>query len=131
MVFGADGLLEASSNGRELRVSVGPLPAQPAMWTSSSLGDALVDLPRRALFESMVIGSPCSQDAFHDHTWAEAADVSVCMRRDDAQTVSRTVIERDSHCVTLRYRATGDVDEHAQSLWLPAVVGALPEVHIG
>ena len=69
----------------------------PVVFTSSGLGDDRVEGPRRALFEEMVGGAvgdlAARQDAFHAHRWRDAPHLSVFMSRDDACTVSRTVIE--------------------------------------
>jgi len=68
---------------------------RPLLFTSSSLGDALVDGPRRHLFETM-LGSPgtsAQQDAFHAHRWRDRPAVSVHMSRPDACTVSTTMVE--------------------------------------
>jgi Transport and Golgi organisation 2 len=68
----------------------------PRLFTSSSLGDAVVDLPRRLLFDDMVgrAADPlAAQRRFHRHQWPCARHVSVCMERGDAATVSRTTID--------------------------------------
>jgi hypothetical protein len=87
------------------------LPATaPALFTSSSLGDALVDGPRLALFGRMVVDAPTSewarrQSEFHRHRWPARPHVSVMMARDDAATVSRTTIEVTPGRRRLVYRA--------------------------
>jgi hypothetical protein len=84
---------------------------RPLFFTSSSLGDALVHEPRRALFDDRLgdvsADDPATavidrQDAFHRHRWAERPHVSVSMSRSDARTVSFTIIElrRDRALVT-------------------------------
>jgi hypothetical protein len=84
---------------------------RPLFFTSSSLGDALVDGPRRALFDEQLAGvtadDDCEmaigrQDAFHRHRWAGRPHLSVSMSRPDARTVSFTTIElrRDRALVT-------------------------------
>ena len=78
----------------------------PAMFTSSGLGDELVDRPRRELFDhwfGQPAGWPAEQDAFHRHVWPEAPELSVCMSRDDACTVSYTTVEIGPDAVTLSY----------------------------
>jgi uncharacterized protein with NRDE domain len=78
----------------------------PLMFTSSSLGDQVVERPRRLLFERLV---SCRVDAlegqvrFHDHQWAEHPDVSVRMRRADAATVSRTTLDFDGNRLRFEY----------------------------
>jgi hypothetical protein len=82
---------------------------EPAMFTSSGLGDAFVEAPRRALFRQMIwaIESQSSaQDAFHRHRWADRPHLSVNMIRPGARTVSRTNVEIDNHRVAMAYQAT-------------------------
>jgi hypothetical protein len=74
--------------------------ASALMLTSSGLGDALVEQPRRALWHSLIneLGSPRkAQAAFHAHRWPTAPHLSVCMERDDARTVSITTATRTQH----------------------------------
>jgi len=83
----------------------------PLMRTSSSLGDAVVQAPRRTLFRRF-FGSTAApraaQDAFHDHQWPARKAVSVRMERADARTVSRTTIELGSELAHVSYQAEGD-----------------------
>ena len=80
------------------------LDAPPVMFTSSALGDHLVERPRRELFHAMVRdAAPETQDAFHDHRWPDRPHVSVSMRRPGAATISRTVIEIGAKSVCMRY----------------------------
>jgi hypothetical protein len=68
----------------------------PLMFTSSSLGDEVVEAPRRLLFERLVLRASdraAGQFRFHRHQWARQLDVSVQMHRADAATVSRTTID--------------------------------------
>jgi hypothetical protein len=92
----------------------------PVVRTSSGLGDDVVAAPRRTLFRRFLTGSRdarAAQDAFHDHQWPGQEDISVCMERSDARTVSRTTIEmrHDTACVTYAARD----DESAHRVWLP------------
>jgi hypothetical protein len=76
--------------------------------TSSSLGDAVVSAPRRALFQRVFTNSfdaRMAQDQFHQHQWPGREAISVNMRRDDAGTVSQTVVEVRAGSVTMSYRA--------------------------
>ncbi|MBL8880657.1 MAG: NRDE family protein [Phycisphaerales bacterium] len=98
------------SDGLTLRAD--PLVAHRAdravMFTSSGLGDALVEPPRRALFDEMFSGKgdlSRTQDEFHRHVWADRPHLSVCMRRDDARTVSHTLVEVHPHWILMRYHA--------------------------
>jgi hypothetical protein len=67
------------------------------MRTSSSLGDGLVEPPRRKLFNQMMRTSAAerlrAQDRFHAHTWPRRPELGVLMSRPDARTVSRTVCD--------------------------------------
>jgi hypothetical protein len=79
---------------------------RPVLFTSSSLGDALVEAPRRALFDAMVVGARDwrkGQFRFHRHQWPDRLPMSVCMSRPDAATVSRTTIDATSRGVRLVY----------------------------
>lgn len=69
----------------------------PSCWVSSGLGDHLVQV-RHPLFKELVVdagATPSAQDAFHTHRWPDNPRVSVLMEREDARTVSRTVVEVD------------------------------------
>lgn len=81
-------------------------PDGPVLFTSSGLGDSVVDAPRRALFRELVAeggAAPEVQDAFHRHSWAEKPEISVCMRRAEACTVSLTTVDVTRGQVVLRY----------------------------
>jgi len=79
------------------------------MLTSSSLGDALVEKPRRRLFERLFAGEERSwlqaQSLFHRHQWESRRGVSVRMERADAKTVSQTFVSVTGSAIELRYRA--------------------------
>jgi hypothetical protein len=79
---------------------------RPVMFTSSGMRDELVDPPRRELFRGWFHNSadwPVEQDAFHRHSWPDAPELSVCMSRSDARTVSYTVVEITTQTATLSY----------------------------
>jgi len=79
------------------------------MRTSSRLGDAVVEAPRRTLFRRFFRGvahAATAQDEFHDHQWNGREDVSVRMQRADALTVSQTTLEVSRSFATMTYRAT-------------------------
>lgn len=83
-----------------------PLGPEPLMFTSSGLGDAVVDPPRRELFDRMVTLGPAAsenQDAYHRHRWPDRPDISVCMSRPDARTVSYAVVETTPKQVIMWY----------------------------
>ena len=79
---------------------------EPCMLTASSLGDFLVDGPRRRLFD-WLMGDPGAplrgQALFHRHQWADKRDISVVMERGDAATVSRTTVDVSAIGVALQY----------------------------
>jgi hypothetical protein len=82
----------------------------PLLFTSSSLGDALVEGPRRQLFQRMVVERGRSewlrgQACFHQHQWPSRPDISVRMERADALTVSRTVVDVSHARPSLSYEA--------------------------
>jgi hypothetical protein len=88
-------LAEVRSDGKSLRLLRRAGLGEPALFTSSGLGDALVEGPRRRLFEEVFAraGSPfAQQDAYHRHSWPDRPHLSVCMNRPGARTVSRTVV---------------------------------------
>lgn len=79
---------------------------QLRMFTSSGLGDALVYAPRMRLFEEMFAGASdlvMTQDAYHRHQWPDHPELSVCMARADACTVSYAVIELSDTVASLSY----------------------------
>jgi hypothetical protein len=91
--------------GRIRRAAAKPL-GEPVLFTSSGLGDQVVEGPRRQLFESYFSRPgrwPAHQEAFHRHSWRALPHLSVSMRRPDAQTVSCTRIELRPDWVVLTY----------------------------
>lgn len=102
----------------------------PALFTSSSLGDALVDPPRRRLFESWFTREHSAeepadrQDAFHRHRWADRPELSVNMDRSDARSVSLTAVECSGDAVTMRYHA-GPPGEPAREAMLTLARGVV------
>lgn len=79
----------------------------PAMYTSSGLGDHIVEPPRRELFEGWFSDDPAKhpdeQLAFHQHRWDDRPHLSVAMSREDARTVSFTTVEVAPDRVKMRY----------------------------
>lgn len=100
-------LAEIASDGLRMRVvCLAPLSG-PMLFTSSALGDALVDVPRRRLFEHFLwqgANGPCQQEAFHRHHWPSQSHLSVCMERPDARTVSYTAVTLLSDQIQMDYR---------------------------
>ena len=79
---------------------------RPLMFTSSSLGDALVEEARRRLFASLVESnrrSLAAQAKFHRHRWPDRPHISVRMARVDAATVSHTTIDVCGETIAIRY----------------------------
>jgi hypothetical protein len=89
------------------QAELGPWSRQPVMWTSSGLGDHVVEGPRRTLFEGWFGEAPDAyldrQDAFHRHRWPDREHLSVSMHREDARTVSYTLVDVASDTVTMTY----------------------------
>jgi hypothetical protein len=98
---------------------------RPLVRTSSSLGDALVQAPRRALFRRFfdrAADPRAAQDAFHDHQWPGAEAISVRMERPDARTVSRSVVEVGHDLVRFSYSClAGDDAPYRLSVALAAL----------
>jgi hypothetical protein len=91
------------------RAEIFPL-VKPVMFTSSSLGDAVVARPRRRLFEQLVLADDDwlrGQFRFHRHQWTRRPEISVHMAREDASTVSRTTITVTSRTMELDYEPLG------------------------
>jgi len=86
--------------------------SRPLMLTSSSLGDAVVEAPRRRLFERLVSKEKkgawvAAQSRFHAHRWRSRGDISVTMQRPATRTVSRTCIAVTSRATYIRYDPLG------------------------
>ncbi|MCG3138163.1 MAG: hypothetical protein HJJLKODD_02023 [Phycisphaerae bacterium] len=99
-------LCEIVSDGADRRLQRRAINEQPQFFTSSGLGDALVDGPRRELFTRYFAEAGdwlAKQEQFHRHHWPERPELSVCMRRADACTVSCTVIDVLPQEVIMRY----------------------------
>ena len=79
---------------------------RPLLFTPSSLGDEMVEPPRRALFDAMVARAENPLDGqshIHRHHWPSARHLSVLMQRRDATTVSRTTIDLSASAMRVRY----------------------------
>jgi hypothetical protein len=105
LVMGAGQYAEVTSGRTRVVASVREFAAGPILLTSSGLGDALVEPPRRELFEQTLAidPSPDAQDAFHRHCWPDQLHLSVCMSRGDARTVSYTTVEASGGAMAMRY----------------------------
>lgn len=92
-------------------IQVEPLGSQPQFFTSSGLGDHLVEGPRRSVFREWfgdIMGADGQklserQDALHRHRWPDRPELSICMSRADARTVSYTVVEAGQQTVAMTY----------------------------
>ena len=88
--------------------------SRPVMLTSSSLGDDVVEAPRRRLFERLVVRNEGAwlraQARFHAHQWPSRPEVSVRMERPDARTVSRSQIDVTSQASELCYDPLGSAE---------------------
>jgi hypothetical protein len=108
-------LVVATSTGEGSVTSTWQRFETPVMFTSSSLGDAVVDPHRRHLFEQMVLQSPFDwlegQTRFHDHQWEHQPEISVRMERRDALTVSRTQVDVTNRTRQLLYEAPVNVHQ--------------------
>jgi len=99
-------LVEVRSDGVRLARRAQPAGLRPKLFTSSGLGDAVVEGPRGRLFEAFFLRSgdrAALQDAFHRHAWPDRPHLSVRMTRPGAATVSYTVIEVDRTGVRMRH----------------------------
>jgi hypothetical protein len=102
---------------------------RPHLFTSSGLGDQAVEGRRRQLFGEF-FDRPgdqfAQQDAFHRHHWPDHPHLSVCMDRQDARTVSHTVVSLSPDRVTLSYHPDApDSPAEAVTLTLPIAVGGV------
>ena len=114
VVIDGQSVVEVVSSGRAIEEVRMENDFRSALFTSSGLGDHLVDAPRRRLWQQMLATqqmSAAAQDRFHRHSWPDRRDVSVCMNRADAKTVSVSTIEMGSERIRFHYHpAAPDVD---------------------
>jgi uncharacterized protein with NRDE domain len=114
------------SDGRQLSATSPESLSRPLLFTSSGLGDAVVEQPRRELFEEMLLreAEPSyRQEEFHRHCWPEAQSVSVRMARTDAQTVSFTTITLTPTRAMLRYEPLAGLQPEVHELPLATLAG--------
>jgi hypothetical protein len=108
---------EIVSDGRRLYTTATAV-TDPMLFTSSSLGDALVEEPRRKLFAQMIREGRGdrlhAQWRFHRHRWPRHPELSVAMERDEAMTVSRTVIGVCAEWIKCSYETV--TTEHVSSV---------------
>lgn len=99
-------IAEITNTTNRLIVLQYPL-GNPVLFTSSGLGDHLVDPLRRELFQSLLSAKTVSetqQNAFHRHHWADHPELSVLMNRPDAATVSITEVVLTPRLATMTYQ---------------------------
>jgi hypothetical protein len=105
-------LVASLSSGRGSVETWAQRLTEPLLWTSSSLGDDIVDGPRRRLFNEMLRAHRGNafrcQAAFHRHQWKSRPAISVSMARADARTVSRTTVDITGDHVCMVYEALSD-----------------------
>ena len=105
-----EALAIADSSSRTVQVtSLGQGEAH--LMASSSLGDALVEPPRRALFAELLRTESdprAAQTRLHQHAWPDRRHLSVMMNRVDACTVSQTEVLLTRDAVSLGYRPIVD-----------------------
>lgn len=94
-------------DGRESMVLNRLVGGVPLLFTSSGLGDHVVEGVRREHFEQLMNCPPDrweqAQDEFHRNRWPDRPHLSVNMARDDACTVSHAVIELGVRSATFIY----------------------------
>jgi hypothetical protein len=107
LILDRDEAVDCWPDGDRIRVRHSRLRGA-ILRTSSGLGDAVATGPRRTLFNRLLNSAPdacVAQDHFHRHRWPGREAISVDMRRPDARTVSRTVVEVRDASVRLSYQA--------------------------
>jgi hypothetical protein len=110
-----------AAGGSDLRLRVDRYPlVRPHVFSSSGLGDAMVEGPRRRLFQSLVLnqrdGLLAAQAGFHRHQWPNTPAISVLMSRVDARTVSRTQVDLTvAGRIAMLYEPLPDTPERSQA----------------
>ena len=127
-----DRIVRARWDRERLGVEISAL--EPTCVVSSGLGDALVR-PRIELFDAFLRErgpTPAMQDAFHNHAWPDRPEISVRMRRDDARTMSTTIVEcgAGGERASVRMIHVDDAGAHALSLH-EAVRAGTPATMLG
>ena len=117
------------SDGARIRLVWRTGLPSPQFFTSSGLGDQAVEGPRRQLFGEF-FDRPgdrlAQQEAFHRHRWPDRPHLSVCMDRQDARTVSHTVVSLSPDRITLAYHSDApDRPAESLTLTLPIAVGGV------
>ncbi|WP_193376992.1 hypothetical protein [Frigoriglobus tundricola] len=129
VLVGAGIVADVRWDGDEPMVMSRLLGSTPLMFTSSGLGDDLVEGPRRGLFAEMFAGGPetwvAAQRAFHRHAWPDREHLSVNMSRATARTVSYAVVDVCATEADFTYHADAP-NRHAQTttVCIPLTPGA-------
>ncbi|MBI2804126.1 MAG: NRDE family protein [Planctomycetes bacterium] len=93
-------------DGNDLLRTSRRIDVEVLMFTSSGLGDEVVDAPRRALLADFFRpgrDQASEQDAYHRHSWPQRRHLSVCMSRPEARTVSFTTVDVAADHVRMTY----------------------------
>jgi hypothetical protein len=104
----ADEVAELISDSERLTLARRVRLDAPYLFTSSGLGDELVQAPRVKLFGDHfrpALDWATAQDAFHRHSWPEYPHLSVCMRRPGTETVSHTIASAAAGRAAITYHA--------------------------
>lgn len=118
VIVDADNFADVRGDGETLTIASAELPTEPLLFTSSGLGDALVEPPRRELFETIFARGADwveAQRNYHRHSWPDRGEISVCMRREVARTVSYSEVTAGPGGVSMIYHA-GPPDEASASM---------------
>lgn len=100
-------LVEVRWDGRQSMTTTRLLGGTPLLFTSSGLGDHLVEGIRREVFDELFAAPPerwaAVQDDYHHHRWPDRTHLSVNMERATSRTVSHAVITLDDIEAEFRY----------------------------
>lgn len=114
IVLDSNNVASLTWNGETFDRHISPWNKEPFFFTSSGLSDELVERIRRPIFQKMfaeplhtknTLFDPLRiQDEFHAYHDPGRPHVSICMERNDAKTVSYSVIEISSKTIRLAYK---------------------------
>jgi hypothetical protein len=109
LVLAGNGLAaDVRWDGQRPMVMTRLLGGTPLLYTSSGLGDHLVEGIRRELFDQFFAIPPdgwaAAQDEFHRHRWPDRPHLSVNMERPTARTVSHAVVDLTDTAATVAYQ---------------------------
>jgi hypothetical protein len=127
VITNCEQFVEVVSTGKKIQIRNRKRLYSPLLFTSSGLGDAVVESPRSSLLQQILstqAASSAVQDSFHRHSWPRKQHLSVCMRRPDARTVSYTTVEMSRDRAVMQYHA-GAPDRGAANVSLSLRIGEL------